>query len=99
MLCPRGVPKVLAKLKAWRATRQRKDAAIRRAIEEFREKRGFAPMGAHVLRLDPQETIVRVMYLTNHIPPDRAWFAISHATGIVRELAFKDVADLESPWR
>jgi DUF1009 family protein len=90
---------MLARLKAWRARRRHKDAAIRRAIQEFRERRGFEPMGAHVLRLHSQETIVRVMYLTNHIPPDRAWFAISNATGIVRELAFDDVADLESPWR
>jgi DUF1009 family protein len=90
---------VLARLRAWRIERQRKDAAIRRALLAFREKHGFAPMGAHVLRLDPEEAIVRVMYLTNHIPPDRAWFAISIATGAVRELAFNDVANLESPWR
>ena len=90
---------MLARLKAWRTERRRKDAAIRRALQEFRERRGFAPMSAHVLRQDPEETIVRVMYLTNHIPPDRAWFAISNTTGDVRELAFKDVADLESPWR
>jgi len=83
---------------AWRVKRQRKGAAIRRAVQEFREKRGFAPMSAHVLRVNPHETIVCVMYLTNHIPPDRAWFAISN-TGVVRELAFKDVAELESPWR
>lgn len=56
-------------------------------------------MGAHVLRLGPEETIVRVMYLTHHIPPDRAWFAVSTTTGAVRELAFNDVANLESPWR
>jgi hypothetical protein len=90
---------MLARLKAWRTERRRKDAAIRRALQEFRERRGFAPMSAHVLRQDPEETIVRVMYLTNHIPPDRAWFAISNTTGDVRELAYKDVADLESPWR
>jgi hypothetical protein len=94
-----GSPKMLVRLRAWRVERQRKEAAIRCALQAFRDKRGFAPMGAHVLRLDPEETIVRVMYLTNHIPPDRAWFAISNATGAVRELAFRDVANLESPWR
>jgi hypothetical protein len=94
-----GPSVVLARLRAWRVERQRKDAAIRRALQEFRAKRGIAPMGAHVLRLDPEETIVRVMYLTDHIPPDRAWFAISTATGAVRELAFNEVANLESPWR
>ncbi len=90
---------MLARLRAWRVRRQYQDAAIRRAVQDFRETRGFAPMRAHVLRLHPEETIVRVMYLTNQIPPDRAWFAISNATGAVRELAFKDVVDLESPWR
>lgn len=94
-----GSPKMLARLRAWRLERQRKEAAIRRALQEFRDKRGFAPMGAHVLRLDPEETIVRVMYMTDHIPPDRAWFAISNTTGAVRELAFRDIANLESPWR
>jgi len=90
---------MLARLRAWRVERRRKDGAIRRALQVFRERRGVAPMGAHVLRLTPEEAIVRVMYLTNHIPPDRAWFAISIITGEVRELAFKDVAELESPWR
>ena len=68
-----GSPKMLARLRAWRVRRQHKDAAIRRAVQDFRETRGFAPMRAHVLRLHPEETIVRVMYLTNQIPPDRAW--------------------------
>jgi len=94
-----GSPKMLARLRAWRVKRQRKDAAIRRAVQEFREKRGFAPMSAHVLRLRSQETIVRVMYLTNHIPPERAWFVISNTTDVARDLAFEDVADLETPWR
>jgi hypothetical protein len=93
-----GPPKVLARLRAWRVERQRKDTAIRRALQEFRAKRGLAPMGAHVLRLGSEETIVRVMYLTHHIPADRAWFAVSTTTGAVRELAFNDVANLESPW-
>jgi hypothetical protein len=90
---------MFARLRAWRVERRRKEGAIRRAVQEFRERRGFAPLGAHVLPLDPQSTIVRVMYMTNHIPPNRAWFAISNTTGAVRELAFTDVADLESPWR
>ena len=94
-----GAREMLGRLRAWRVERRRKEAAIRRALQEFRDKRGFAAVGAHVLRLDPEETIVRVMYLTNHIPLDRAWFAISNTTGVVRELAFHDVANLESPWR
>jgi len=46
---------MLARLRAWRAERRRKEGAIRRAVQEFRESRGFAPMGAHVLRLDPKK--------------------------------------------
>ena len=90
---------MLARFRAWRVERRRNEAAIRHAVQEFRERRGFGPMGVHVLGRDPQETIVRVMYFTNRIPPNRAWFAISHTSGVARELAFKDVADLESPWR
>lgn len=56
-------------------------------------------MGAHVLRLDRDEAVVRVMYMTDHIPPNRAWFAVPTVDGVVRELAFEDVASLESPWR
>lgn len=56
-------------------------------------------MGAYVLHLSPEETIVRVMYMTDHIPPDRAWFAISAIGDSVRELTFEDVAQLEKPWR
>jgi hypothetical protein len=90
---------MLARVRARRAERRRRDDAIRRAVQEFRERRGFTPMSAHVLHRTPQETIVRVMYMTNRIPPDRAWFVVSKATGFVRELRFKDVADLETPWR
>jgi hypothetical protein len=43
--------------------------------------------------------VVRVMYMTNHIPPDRAWFAVSEMDASVRELTFRDVAGLERPWR
>jgi hypothetical protein len=78
---------------------QRKRAAVERALEAFRERRREPPMGAHVLRIDEDVAVVRVMYLTDHIPPDRAWFAVP-ATGPVRELAFEDVAALEpGPWR
>jgi hypothetical protein len=59
---------------------------------------GMAPIGGHVLRLDAQEAIVRVMYMTDHMPPDRAWFAVSES-GAIRELTFDDVAGLETPWR
>ena len=56
-------------------------------------------MEAHVLRIDAGEAIVRVMLLTDHIPPDRAWFAVSLAGAGIRELSFGDVAGIEGPWR
>ena len=56
-------------------------------------------MGGHALLVDENETIVRVMYVTDHIPPDRAWFAVPHAGGDIRELSFETVRELESPWR
>jgi hypothetical protein len=56
-------------------------------------------MGGHVLRVGAEETIVRVMYRTDHIPPDRAWFAVSHDGSAVRELSFDHVREVESPWR
>jgi hypothetical protein len=59
----------------------------------------MAPMGAHVLRISESEAVVRVMYMADHKPPDRAWFSVPEAGGPVHELAFEDVASLESPWR
>ena len=76
-----------------------KRAAIERALAEFRMTRGWAPIGAYVLRLEEDEAIVRVMYMTNHRPPDRAWFAVLRTGAAVRELGFEDVAAIESPWR
>ena len=56
-------------------------------------------IGAYVLRLEEDEAIVRVMYMTNHRPPDRAWFAVPWTGAAIRELGFEDVAAIESPWR
>jgi hypothetical protein len=81
------------------AQRLRKARLVERALDEFRRTRGAAPMGAHVLKLDDVEAIVRVMYIADHLPPGRAWFAVPSAGGPVRELAFEHVASLESPWR
>jgi len=92
-------PSILAWLRTYRAERRRKEGAIRRALVELHRRRGFAPIGGHVLRLDPRETIVRVMYMTDRRPPDRAWFALSEVSGTIRELTFDDVAELETPWR
>jgi hypothetical protein len=79
--------------------RARKDRAIRCAIRKFRASRGFAPLGGHVLHIDDGRAIVRVMYATNRIPPDRAWFAVPATGAAVRELAFEDIAYLETAWR
>jgi hypothetical protein len=97
-----------ARLAEWRrkqaeqaAQRAIEQAAIDRALERFRATRGTDPMGAHVLGRRSGDVIVRVMYLTDHIPPDRAWYAVPEidAAGAVRELSFAEVADLETPWR
>lgn len=90
---------VLRRVTDWLQERRSKQAAIDRALKHFRDTRGATPMGGHALSHDPQRTIVRVMYMTNHIPPNRAWFAVSGDDGEVRELAFEDVAHLEGPWR
>jgi hypothetical protein len=79
--------------------RRQKHQVMARAIDEFHRTRGLAPMGAHVLRIDGDEAIVRVMYMTDHIPPARAWFAVPKTGAAVRELSFEDVASLETPWR
>jgi hypothetical protein len=76
-----------------------KHEALERAVAEFRRTHGAQPMGAHLLRLEPAEAIVRVMYMTDHVPPDRAWYAVSRPGPTVRELPFEAVASLESPWR
>lgn len=90
---------MLGRLKALRDRRQRKQAAIRRALEVFHQRRGATPMAAQVLHLGPTETIVRVAYMTDHIPPDRAWYAVSEIDDAVRALSFADVAHLETVWR
>ena len=90
---------MLRHIKAWRANERRKKAAAQRAVEHFKATRGVTPMGAHVLRIEPDAIIVRVMYMTDHIPPDRAWFSISADLLSVRELSYADVESVETPWR
>ena len=80
--------------------RQRKKAAERRVCEAFERSRGFVPMGSRVLRVGEEQSIVRVLYLTDHLPPDRAWFTVSDDGLAVRELAFDEVREFEKePWR
>jgi hypothetical protein len=90
---------MLKQLKKWFKARQRRASAIRRAIIEFQNSHGANPMGGCVIHDDAQGTIVRVMYMTDHIPPDRAWFAVSEEDHPIRELSFDDVCKFESPWR
>ena len=90
---------MLKRIRAWLQERRSKHAAIERALKRFHETRGIVAMGGHALRHDSQQTIVRVMYLTDHIPPNRAWFAVPADDGEVLELSFDEVAHLESPWR
>lgn len=84
---------------ATRRITEQKTAAIEKAIAEFRRRHAIDPMGAHVLTLDADTTIVRVMYLTNRRPPDRAWYAVSHRDNDVRELSSADVERWETKWR
>jgi len=78
-----------------------KQLAGARACHHFEAKSGLQAMGFHVLAAAPSEIVVRVMYCTDHIPPDRAWFAVPRdGDGPPRELAWEDVAALEpGPWR
>ena len=39
------------------------------------------------------------MFVTNRVPPDRAWFAVSLVGDTIRELSFDDVEAFELPWR
>jgi len=85
------------RIRIWAANRKRKKAAIRIAMDHFRLSRGIDPMGGYVILLDPREAIVRVMYMTDHQPPDRSWFRVTETA--VEELQFDDVQSLEVPWR
>ena len=48
--------------------RMRRDLAMSRAVEEFQRIHKRDAMGAHVLRSDGDQVIVRVMYMTNPHP-------------------------------
>lgn len=84
---------------ATRRVAERKSVAIEKAIAEFRRRHAIDPIGAHVLALDADTTIVRVMYLTNRRPLDRAWYAVPHRDNDVRELSSADAARWETKWR
>lgn len=73
--------------------------AIEKAIAEFRRRHAINPMGARVLKLEADTTIVRVMYMTHRRPPDRAWYAVSHRDNDIRELSSADAARWETKWR
>ena len=103
---------VIARVRRYLALRNEERAA-RRALEDAKQVAGakacrhfeasgrHRATGFHVLAIGPSEIVVRVMYFTDHIPPDRAWFAVPRqGDGPPRELAWQDVAALEpGPWR
>jgi hypothetical protein len=62
---------MLGRVKAWLQERHSKQPAIERALGTFRETHGAVPMGGYALCHDSQQTIVRVMHMTDHIPPNR----------------------------
>jgi len=86
---------------ARRALDDAKQEAGAKACRHFEATNGRQAMGFHVLAASPSEIVVRVMYFTNHIPPDRAWYAVPRdGETPPRELAWTDVAGLEpGPWR
>jgi hypothetical protein len=86
-------------LRNWRSNRRMRRLACERALTEFGRTHGASPMGAHVLRIDAQEAVVRVMYMAARVPAERCWYVVPNDGSAVRELAFDDVAAVESPWR
>ncbi|MGJ7501225.1 hypothetical protein ACSFBF_12765 [Variovorax sp. ZT5P49] len=90
---------LLDRYRTWQANRRWRRIACERALAEFALTHTERAMGAHVLRLDAQEAVVRVMYAAGHIPPGRCWYAIPRNGGAARVLSFDDVATMESPWR
>jgi hypothetical protein len=89
----------LDRFRTWRATRRWRRIACERVLAEFALTHTERAMGAHVLRLDAQEAVVRVMYMTGQRPPARCWYAVRQHGGAARVLSFEDVASMESPWR
>lgn len=81
-----------------RVAAKRDAIATERALAEFRARRRLEPMGGHIIRREDEAIIVRVMYLTDHIPPDRAWYRVSSTTGAVRELMAEEAHDT-AIWR
>ena len=101
---------MFARLRAWLDARRKlrierhtalrgSELAMHKATICFQKLHDSRPIGSHVLCANSKETIVRVMYMADCIPPRRAWFAVPQDGGEIRELSFDAVAELESPWR
>jgi hypothetical protein len=67
-------------------------------MKYFRATYDRQPMVAYVVRRNVNEVVVRVLYHTHHIPPDRAWLLVSDRQGAVRELSQADAGDA-AVWR
>lgn len=93
----------LQAIQIWHKQRQTKQMAISCAIQQFCATHpDYVPqrLSGFVLHVDQQKTIVRLMYITSHVPPERAWFAVSHTDHKVHELTWDNVKAYEiSPWR
>lgn len=87
------------RLRNWRNGKRVQRVACERALAEFARTNGKPPMGAHVLRIDAREAVVRVMFMAGRIPAERCWYLVPSDGGAVRVLTFDDVASIESPWR
>jgi hypothetical protein len=87
------------RLRNWQATQHWRRLACERAAAEFSRTHTERAMGAHVLRLDANEAVVRVMYMNGRVPLDRCWYAVQRNGGAIQVLSFDEVAPMESPWR
>jgi hypothetical protein len=92
------VRRFLLWLRQRKAAASRDRTAIERAMKYFRATHDREPMDGCVLRRDGNEAVVRVMYYTNHVPPDRAWFVVSDHQGAVREVSREEAGDT-AVWR
>ena len=86
---------VITRIRSWIDRRSRKKTAIARAVQEFKRRTGKPSVWAYVLRIDEKSAIVGVAYDSGGRPAARTWFEVREAE--IRELAFEDVAGMETP--
>ena len=82
-----------------RRERSRRDAiAIQRSLRRFAAGPQRSAAGATIVRRDTDYVIVRVMYVTDRIPPERVWYLVPDDGAELRELS-RDEAGDTAVWR